>query len=50
MLSYSISYSDLKKIPYSADTTEREDRGEVKGGPKTGATGGRQGDFMDNSN
>jgi hypothetical protein len=28
MLSFSISYPDLIKFPYFADTTEREDRGE----------------------
>jgi hypothetical protein len=35
VLSYSISYCDLIKCLYFADTTERGDRG-VKGGPKTG--------------
>jgi hypothetical protein len=36
MLSFSISYWDLIKLPYFADTTERQDRGE------------REGDFMNN--
>jgi hypothetical protein len=37
MLSFSISYRDLIKFPYFADTTERGDRG------------WKTGDFMDNS-
>jgi hypothetical protein len=46
VLSCSISFWDLIKCPYFADTTERGDRG-VKGGPKRGW---RQGYFTDNSN
>jgi hypothetical protein len=46
MLSFSISYSNLVKIPYFVDTTEREDRWR-----KQRRIGGeREGDFMDNSN
>jgi hypothetical protein len=37
MLSFRISYWDLIKFPYFADTTERVDGG------------GKEGDFMDNS-
>ncbi len=36
MVSFSISYQDLIKIPYSADTTEKGDRGERR--PKDGVT------------
>jgi len=36
MLSFSISYWDLIKLPHFVDTTERRDKGE------------REGDFMDN--
>jgi len=43
MLSFNISYWDLIKFLYFADTTEREDR-EWKQGPKTGW---KEGDFMD---
>jgi hypothetical protein len=34
MLSFSISYRDLIKFHYFADTTERERIGKVLGGPK----------------
>jgi hypothetical protein len=45
MLSFSISYPDLIKFPYFADTTERWDRG-----AKAEETGGEtEGDFMQNS-
>jgi hypothetical protein len=40
MLSFDISYPDLIKFSYFADTTEREDRG---GGGET------EGEFTDNS-
>ncbi len=36
MLSFIISYSDLIKFPYFADTFERGDKGGVKAGPKRG--------------
>ncbi len=42
MLSFSISYWDLIKFPYFADTTERGDRGWKHAQ--------RQGDFADNFN
>ncbi len=42
MLSFSISYWDLIKFPYFADTIERGDRGWKHAQ--------RQGDFADNSN
>jgi len=45
VLRCSISYWDLIKCPYFADTTERGDGG-LKGGPNTGW---RQGYFKDNS-
>jgi len=45
MLTFSISYLDLIKFHYFADTIERGDSG-VKGGPKTGW---RFGYFLDNS-
>jgi hypothetical protein len=45
MLSFSISYSDLIKIPHFADTTERGNRG-----AKAAEIGGEtEGDFRDNS-
>jgi hypothetical protein len=44
MLSFSISYPDLIKFPYFADTTKRWDRG-----AKAEEIGGEtKGDFMDN--
>jgi hypothetical protein len=42
MLSFSISYPDLIKFPYFADTTQRGDKG---GGERGGERGG---DFMNN--
>jgi hypothetical protein len=45
MLSFGISYPDLIKFPYFADTTERGDRG-----AKPEEIGGEtEGHFMDNS-
>jgi hypothetical protein len=41
MLSFNISYWDLIKFPYFADTTEREDSGRRRGW--------RQDDFTNNS-
>jgi hypothetical protein len=46
--SFSISYWDLIKFLYFADTIERGDRG-VKGGPKTGWRQGYFTYFTDNS-
>jgi hypothetical protein len=45
MLSFTISYWDLIKLPYFADLTQREDRG-WKEAPKTGW---RQDDYNENS-
>ncbi len=45
MLSFSISYPDLRKFPHFADTIERDDRG-----AKREEIGGEtEGNFMDNS-
>jgi hypothetical protein len=46
MLSFSISYPDLIKFPYFADTTERGDNG-LKG---EGIGAESEGDFTDNFN
>ncbi len=48
MLNFSISYCDLIKFPYFADTTVRGDWGESTG-DKVWKRGWRQGDFRDKS-